>query len=82
MEVFPEEMIYKLRSEHGYLGEEVRRSMLKIEGCLCADPKIGKNLTFISLNKGPYVWSVEDKGEMRQKYIKIFKSCRFFKEIY
>lgn len=56
--------------------------MLKIEGCLCADPKIGKNLTFISLNKGPYVWSVEDKGEMRQKYIKIFKSCRFFKEIY
>jgi len=56
--------------------------MLKIENCLCADPKIGKNLIFISLHEGPYVWSVEDKGEMRQKYIKMCKSCRFFKGIY
>lgn len=56
--------------------------MLKIEDCLYADPKIGKNLTFISPNEGPYVWSVEEKGEMRQKYIEMFKSCIFFKEIY
>lgn len=48
---------------NSYLGEEFRRITFKIEDCLCANPKLGKSLTFESLNESPYAWMVESKGD-------------------